>query len=77
MLDEPTSELDRENEFEIMSNLKELFKGRTVIQTAHRLETIKDFDVIHFLHDGKVIYSGNHKRLMEISEEYREYFTKL
>ena len=77
LLDEPTSELDRENEFEIMSNLKELFKGRTVIQTAHRLETIKDFDVIHFLRDGKVIYSGNHKRLMEISEEYREYFTKL
>ena len=77
LLDEPTSELDRENEFEIMSNLRELFKGRTVIQTAHRLETIKDFDVIHFLRDGKVIYSGNHKRLMEISEEYREYFTKL
>ena len=77
LLDEPTSELDRENEFEIMSNLKELFKGRTVIQTAHRLETIKDFDVIHFLRDGKVIYSGNHKKLMEKSEEYREYFTKL
>ena len=54
-----------------------LFKGRTVIQTAHRLETIRDFDVIHFLRDGKVIYSGNHKKLMEISEEYREYFKKL
>ena len=77
LLDEPTSELDRENEIEIMSNLRVLFKGRTVIQTAHRLETIRDFDVIHFLRDGKVIYSGDHKKLMEISEEYREYFKKL
>lgn len=77
LLDEPTSSLDRENEFRIISNLEELFKGRTVIQTAHRLETIKDFDEISYMEGGQIIYSGNHEELINISSEYREYFNKL
>lgn len=77
LLDEPTSELDRENEFEIISNLKELFKGRTVVQTAHRLETIKEFDEISFMQDGKIIYSGKHEQLLEYSDEYRNYFDNM
>ncbi|QEK00903.1 ABC transporter ATP-binding protein [Treponema phagedenis] len=77
LLDEPTSSLDRENEFRIISNLKELFKGRTVIQTAHRLETIKDFDEISYMECGQIIHSGNHEELISISSEYREYFNRL
>lgn len=77
LLDEPTSSLDRENEFRIISNLEELFKGRTVIQTAHRLETIKDFDEISCMEGGQIIYSGNHEELINISSEYREYFNRL
>lgn len=77
LLDEPTSSLDRENEFRIISNLEELFKGRTVIQTAHRLETIKDFDEISYMEGGQIIYSGNHEELINISSEYREYFNRL
>lgn len=77
LLDEPTSSLDRENEFRIISNLEELFKGRTVIQTAHRLETIKDFDEISYMECGQIIHSGNHEELINISSEYREYFNRL
>lgn len=77
LLDEPTGELDRENEFEIISNLKDLYKGRTVVQTAHRLETIKEFDEICFMQDGKIIYSGKHEQLLEYSNEYRKYFNKM
>lgn len=77
LLDEPTSSLDRENEFRIISNLEELFKGRTAIQTAHRLETIKDFDEISYMEGGQIIYSGNHEELINISSEYREYFNRL
>lgn len=77
LLDEPTSSLDRENEFRIIANLKELFKGRTVIQTAHRLETIKDFDEISYMEGGQIIHSGNHEELINISSEYREYFNRL
>lgn len=77
LLDEPTSSLDRENEFRIIANLKELFKGRTVIQTAHRLETIKDFDEISYMEGGQIIHSGNHEELLNISSEYREYFNRL
>lgn len=77
LLDEPTGELDRENEFEIISNLKDLYKGRTIVQTAHRLETIKEFDEICFMQDGKIIYSGKHEQLLEYSDEYRKYFNKM
>lgn len=77
LLDEPTSELDRENESEIISNLKKLFEGKTVIQTAHRLETIKDFDLICYVKNGQIIYSGSHEELLLSSEEYRNYFKKI
>lgn len=77
LLDEPTSELDRENESEIISNLKKLFKGKTVLQTAHRLETIKDFDLICYVKNGQIIYSGSHEELLLSSEEYRNYFEKI
>lgn len=77
LLDEPTSSLDRENEFRIIANLEDLFKGRTVVQTAHRLETIKEFDTIAYMERGQIIYSGNHEDLLKISKEYRDYFKRL
>lgn len=77
LLDEPTSELDRENESEIISNLRKLFKGKTVLQTAHRLETIKDFDLICYVKNGQIIYSGNHEDLLLSFDEYRNYFEKI
>ena len=77
LLDEPTSELDRENEFEILANLKSLYKGKTVIQTAHRLETIKDFDQICFLKDGNLLLTGKHDDLLKASALYRNYFENL
>lgn len=61
--DEATSSLDATNEKQIMGNLFEFYKGRTVIIVAHRLSTVKNADQIIVLDKGKVIETGDHKSL--------------
>ncbi|MGX7068911.1 thiol reductant ABC exporter subunit CydD [Gemella bergeri] len=54
ILDEPTSHLDIETEFEIKEKLLELFKERTVIIATHRLHWLNNTDYIVHLDSGKV-----------------------
>ena len=37
---------------------------------AHRLSTIKNFDEIYYLDNGKIIEKGNHKTLMARKKHY-------
>ena len=46
LLDEPTSALDSFSEEQITKALDELFRDRTVIVIAHRLQTVKKADEI-------------------------------
>ena len=55
ILDEPTSHLDIETEFEIKEKLLELFKGRTVIIATHRLHWLHNVDYVLNLDHGKVV----------------------
>ena len=61
--DEATNALDANNEKEIVGNLSEFFKGRTVIVVAHRLSTVKNADNIIVLHKGSVAEQGTHAEL--------------
>jgi ABC-type multidrug transport system fused ATPase/permease subunit len=49
LLDEPTSALDSFNEEEISIALSNLFKNKTVIVVAHRLQTVKNSDKIFYM----------------------------
>jgi ABC-type multidrug transport system fused ATPase/permease subunit len=49
ILDEPTSALDSFSEEAITIAMNELFKDRTVIIIAHRLQTVKHADDIILL----------------------------
>jgi ABC-type multidrug transport system fused ATPase/permease subunit len=49
LLDEPTSALDSFNEELVNAALHNLFKGKTVIVVAHRLQTVKQSDRILLL----------------------------
>ncbi len=62
-LDEGTSSLDANNEKQIMDNLEEFFKGKTVIIVAHRLSTVKNADQIMVLEKGNLVETGNHETL--------------
>jgi len=68
--DEATNSLDALNENEIMFNLNNYFKGRTVIIIAHRLSTIKNADQIVVINKGEVIESGKHEELITLKGCY-------
>lgn len=55
ILDEPTSHLDIETEFEIKEKLLKLFEGRMVIIATHRLHWLNDMDYILHLNSGKIV----------------------
>ena len=62
-LDEATNALDANNEKAILENLKEFYRGKTVIVVAHRLSTVKNADEIVVLDQGTIAESGNHAEL--------------
>ncbi len=58
LLDEATSELDSESEEAIQEALARLFKGRTVVASAHRLSTLNAFEHIVVLERGRIVEEG-------------------
>ena len=49
LLDEPTSAMDSFNEEEVTIALNNLFYNKTVVVVAHRLQTVKQADIILYL----------------------------
>ena len=69
-LDEATNSLDARNEREIVENLEDFYKGRTVVVVAHRLSTVRNADNIIVLEDGRVVESGSHDELIALKGNY-------
>lgn len=70
LLDEPTAGLDGENERLIMTSLKQLVRGKTVIMLTHRLDTAQAADRIAVMAEGTVIEQGNHADLLARNGTY-------
>jgi ATP-binding cassette subfamily B protein len=64
LLDEATSALDNISEKEVQQALDRLLTGRTTIAVAHRLSTVKDYDKIAVMDQGKIVEIGNYDELM-------------
>jgi ATP-binding cassette, subfamily B, bacterial len=64
LLDEATSALDRESEDAIATGLVNLMRRRTVLAIAHRHATLRSFDRIVELRDGRVLRVGRPERLL-------------
>ena len=75
LLDEPTSNLDLKTESELFKNLSQI-QNITLIVVAHRLSTIKDFNEIYFLENGKVLEKGAHKSLISKKSHYFHLYQK-
>lgn len=72
LLDEPTSSLDNISENFIMNRIKNY--GFTCIIVAHRLNTIKHFDRILVMDQGRIVEEGTHKELLEKKGYYHSIY---
>lgn len=76
LLDEATSALDSESEEAIRDASHRLMAGRTVIAIAHRLSTLRRFDRIIVISEGRVIEDGAPATLMEGNGYYSKLVRK-
>jgi ATP-binding cassette subfamily B protein len=74
VLDEPSSSLDAQAEYEIFERFHHLMKGKTAILISHRLSTVKMVDRIYVLKHGRIAESGTHQELMKESRIYAGMF---
>ena len=74
ILDEATSALDTESEHLVQEALDRLMQSRTTIAIAHRLSTIKNADIIHVLHEGRIVESGTHDQLIALGGYYKNLY---
>ena len=70
VLDEATSALDNETERAVQRALEDLSEGRTVIEIAHRLSTVRAADQIVVLDRGEIAERGTHAELAAAGGRY-------
>ena len=74
LLDEPSSALDPFAEANLMKNILDIANASTTIMVAHRLSTVRDFDRIYYMENGKIAESGTHDELMALGGKYCKMF---
>ena len=70
ILDEVTSNLDLEFEEKVMIANKKVLENKIAFVIAHRLNTIKDADLIMYLEDGTIKEIGTHEELSKLKGYY-------
>ena len=65
ILDEATSALDNQTEKAVMDEVNNLSKEITIILIAHRLNTVKNCDIIFKLNKGQLIDTGTFNKLLK------------
>jgi ATP-binding cassette subfamily B protein len=76
ILDEPSSALDADTEYDIFSRFREIVKGRTSILISHRFTNVSLADRIIVLDKGEIAETGTHDDLMKKGGIYFTMFTK-
>ena len=68
ILDEATSALDNQTEKVVMDAINNLSKDITVILIAHRLNTVKNCDIIFKLENGQLINQGTFEEIINLEK---------
>ena len=74
VLDEATSNLDTQSEFEVQVALENLMRARTVLVIAHRLSTVKKANRIIVMREGKIAEDGTHESLLKSGGLYKDLY---
>ena len=74
IMDEPSSALDPDSEYELNKLMMNSAYNKTVIFISHRLSTTRMADRIYMMENGEVIEEGSHDQLMQLNGKYAEMF---
>ena len=70
VLDEATSALDNQTEKAVMDAVNNLGKDITIILIAHRLNTVKNCDIIYKFDNGQIIDQGTFNDLIDRNNNF-------
>lgn len=74
VLDDATSALDMDTEYELLKNLSDLKRQATTFIIAHRISAVKNADQILFIEDGCIVERGKHNELLDKKGKYYEIY---
>lgn len=72
ILDDSMSAVDTETEARILTELKTVLEGRTVMLIGHRVSTLRYADHIIVLEAGRILEQGSHEDLIKLGGHYAE-----
>lgn len=75
IMDEPTSAVDAQAEYEIFKELDKLRASKTTILISHRFSTVRKADYIYVLDRGMLVEEGTHHDLMSQDGRYARMFS--
>ncbi|HBZ01968.1 MAG TPA: ABC transporter ATP-binding protein, partial [candidate division Zixibacteria bacterium] len=76
ILDDAFSSVDTHTEEEILTNLRQILKGRTSIMISHRISTVKNADLILVMTDGQIVERGKHGELLKLNGRYADLYER-
>jgi ABC-type multidrug transport system fused ATPase/permease subunit len=74
ILDEPTSAIDAEAEYEIFNNLNRYYKDKSLLLVSHRFSTVRNADKILVIEKGEITERGSHRQLLVKKGKYARMF---
>ncbi len=74
VLDEPTSSLDAQAEYDVFAKFRELTAGKTAIFISHRFSTVRLADRIFVIEEGELKEEGSHQELLALEGRYAQLF---
>jgi ATP-binding cassette, subfamily B, bacterial len=74
ILDEPTSSLDPQAEYEVFARFRQLTAGKSAIFISHRFSTVRLANRILVLEHGGILEEGTHAVLLALGGRYAELF---
>ncbi|MGB3650030.1 MAG: ABC transporter ATP-binding protein, partial [Rivularia sp. (in: cyanobacteria)] len=75
VLDEPTSAIDSQAEYEIFDRFRNLTKDKMVVLISHRFSTVRMADKIVVIEQGEVLETGTHEELLQANGRYATLFS--